>query len=72
MTKLIHPPLIHLMIIARTGVETNATNDTCKFPIKLNSLKPHFALVNQKRIFLLNDAAFVIITNDKLLSKVHF
>ena len=45
----------------QAGVETNATNGTCKFPIKLNSLKPHFALVNQKRIFLLDDAALVVI-----------
>ena len=61
MTKLIHPLLIHLMYILQAGVETNATNDTCKFPIKLNSLKPHFALVNQERIFLLDDAALVVI-----------
>ena len=71
MTKLIHPLLIHLKYIARTGDETNARNDTCKFPIKLNSLKQDFALINQKRIFIVNDAAISII-KIKLVIKIKF
>jgi hypothetical protein len=35
-------------------------NDTCKFPIKLNSLKQYFALINQKNV-LLDDAAVCVI-----------